>query len=201
MRTGARKRHYNAQDLLLIPSRRGSLSITRRAVIEYQESDSTLYGVPRNISMRESVVIWDATAFQRRGRLRHLRLTTEAHENIHDPSGSHVHEEASDNYPTNSAEENINIEEDIMHEFIQSQFPPTDLGEEDMQPEYASHGESEYTAMEKDAMTRLYEGSQVSKLSTVLLLLNLQQRYNVSNAFMDALFGLLKSKLDQPGYN
>lgn len=50
-------------------------------------------------------------------------------------------------------------------------------------------------ALRDEASTPLYPGARLSKLSTILLLTNLQQKYNVPNAFMDGLFGLMRTKI------
>ncbi|KAL2613669.1 hypothetical protein R1flu_025361 [Riccia fluitans] len=49
--------------------------------------------------------------------------------------------------------------------------------------------------LDEDDCTPLFEGSSMSKLIAILLLSNLQQKYNVSNSFMDSLYALLAKEL------
>ncbi|KAL2630194.1 hypothetical protein R1flu_014880 [Riccia fluitans] len=88
---------------------------------------------------------------------------------------------------TFAQEEACEPEEDLqdqaaLAEFFNMRFQPTmDTIDTDGNP----------SKLDEDACTPLFEGSFVSKLTTILLLSNLQQKYNVSNSFMDSLYALL----------
>ncbi|KAL3676428.1 hypothetical protein R1sor_026376 [Riccia sorocarpa] len=72
-------------------------------------------------------------------------------------------------------------------EFFNMRFQPT--------PDTALDIGENHSTLDEDACTPLFKGSRVSKLTATLLLSNLQQKYNVSNSFMDSLYALLAKQL------
>ncbi|KAL3689352.1 hypothetical protein R1sor_015661 [Riccia sorocarpa] len=85
-------------------------------------------------------------------------------------------------------------EHEVLADFIETYFPPV-AAEVDTEDNMSLPPQGEGQPLHDDAHTPLYHGEKVSKLTAVLLLTNLQQKYNVPNVFMDGLFGLLKTKI------
>lgn len=77
------------------------------------------------------------------------------------------------------AHENYNDDNDMddndMEEFINDWYGGDDAGEDE-------------SFLRAEALQRIYEGSNLSRLSASLLILNLQDRYAWSNASVSALF-------------
>ncbi|KAL3678077.1 hypothetical protein R1sor_021033 [Riccia sorocarpa] len=85
-------------------------------------------------------------------------------------------------------------EHEVLADFIETYYPPV-AAEVDTEDNMSLPPQGERQPLHDDAHTPLYHGAKVSKLTAVLLLTNLQQKYNVPNVFMDGLFGLLKTKI------
>ncbi|KAL2612260.1 hypothetical protein R1flu_023952 [Riccia fluitans] len=124
----------------------------------------------------------EVEAYSKRARwhLETLQDITIEEDNIQD-------EDEGENEPldeTFAQEEACEPEEELqdqatLAEFFNMRFQPTmDIVDTDGTP----------SKLDEDACTPLFEGSSVSKLIAILLLSNLQQKYNVSNSFMDSLY-------------
>lgn len=103
-------------------------------------------------------------------------------------------------------------EEDGIHVVDSPQYEEGDIPQ-DPEPVHVAHDSSTYPNVSSDptstrtfcydeleaqARAPLYEGARVSRLSSILLLNNLQSKYGVNDSFMSELFGLLHSKILPP---
>ncbi|KAL2641387.1 hypothetical protein R1flu_008974 [Riccia fluitans] len=129
----------------------------------------------------------EAYSKRARRRLETLQDITIEEDNIHD-------EDEGEDEPldeTFAQEEACELEEELqdqvaLAEFFNMQFQPT----MDTIDTYGNPSK-----LDEDTCTPLFEGSSMSKLTAILLLSNLQQKYNVSNSFMDSLYALLAKEL------
>ncbi|KAL3691028.1 hypothetical protein R1sor_004679 [Riccia sorocarpa] len=131
----------------------------------------------------------EVEAFSRRARrrLESLRNTTIEEDNNQD-------EDDGDEEPldeTLAHEEAYEPEEELQDQAVLAEFfnmrfqPTTDTCDTGGNP----------SKLDDEALTPLCKGSRVSKLTAILMLSNLQQKYNVSNSFMDSLYALLAKEL------
>lgn len=80
-------------------------------------------------------------------------------------------------------------EERAMNEVTLNYFEDNDMTyeEEHVQPRRGHPREKLWEAAKQHATTRIFEGARLSQLSTILELLNLQSKFNVSNIMIDCL--------------
>ncbi|KAL3695851.1 hypothetical protein R1sor_009927 [Riccia sorocarpa] len=112
-----------------------------------------------------------------------------------------------EDYQDEEEEEDEPVEETILpdepyepDEELQDQAALAEFFNMRFQPTPNTGDLENHSKLDEDACTPLFEGSRVSKLTAILLLSNLQQKYNVSNSFMDSLYASLAKHL-LPGGN
>ncbi|KAL3693682.1 hypothetical protein R1sor_007333 [Riccia sorocarpa] len=95
------------------------------------------------------------------------------------------------------------VEDEVLEDVPEAYFPEEELQDQailaeffNMRYEPTSDTSKEHSSqLDEDACTPLFEGARLSKLTAILLLSNLQQKFNVSNSFMDSLYSLLAKQL------
>ncbi|CAM6082121.1 unnamed protein product [Calypogeia fissa] len=95
--------------------------------------------------------------------------------------------------------------DDLMEQFYEG-GEDDDIGEGDnvdegAPPRRRSAHQRQWEEAQGHARTRIYEGSRLSRLSAIMLLLNLQQRHGASIVFLDDLFQLLHDRVLPEGNN
>jgi Transposase family tnp2 len=119
-------------------------------------------------------------------------------------AGSRAHEVEVD--PEQFREDEERAMDEVMEQFYDIDDDPRGDGGDGGHGGHGDGGRRRTSAHQRQwqeaqghARTRIYEGSRLSRLSAIMLLLNLQQRHGASNLLLDDLFHTLHDRVLPPG--